>query len=36
MMKDRARITIGRAHHAAGEVGGEGLTGYEREAKAQR
>ena len=36
MMKDRARITIGRAHHAASEVGGEGLTGYEGEAEEQR
>ncbi len=36
MIKDRARITIGHAHYAAGEVGGEGLTGYESDAKEQR
>ncbi len=32
----RDGVAVGHAHHTAGEVGGEGLTGYESDAKEQR
>ncbi len=35
VVQDRDGIAVADAHHAAGEVGGEGLTGYESEAKEQ-
>ncbi len=36
VVHDRDRVAVGHAHHAAGEIGGEGLTGKQRKAKEQR
>ncbi len=35
-VQHRDGVTIADAHHAAGEVGGEGLTSYESDAKEQK
>ncbi len=36
LVQDRDGVAVADADHAAGEVGGEGLTGYESDAKEQR